>query len=182
MQIVGTIDSYCRMLRVGLRGLLLAMLGGLQSCQMPGLFQYSPLPDPYKRVQIEAALDVNPNIYGRPSPVLLTLYQLSDAKTFLKADLSRLTRADADSPADAAWLASETFQLSPGELRLYRFVPEPGLRQVGVVAEYRDLDNSQWRSVEVFQAQSSELLKVVLARDLVSIQAIPIQGGPTNVH
>lgn len=176
MQVVVAIDFSYRMLRVGLRISLLAMLGLLQGC---GLFQDSPQPDSYKRVHIEAALDVNPNLYGRPSPVLLTLYQLSEAKTFLKADLASLACADTKPPADAAWLACETFQLSPGELRLYR-LPEPELREVGVVAEFRDIDNAEWRSVEVFQAQNSELIKVMLARDSLSIRAIPMQGEPTN--
>ncbi|MEE9686090.1 type VI secretion system lipoprotein TssJ [Lelliottia amnigena] len=177
MQVVVAIDISYRMLRLGLRISLLAMLGLQQGCS---LYQDSQQPDSYKRVHLEAALDVNPNLYGRPSPVLLTLYQLSEAKTFLKADLASLSCADAKPPADAAWLACETFQLSPGELRLYRFLPEPELRQVGVVAEFRDIDNAEWRSVEVFQEQNLEQLKVMLARDTVSIRAIPVQGEPTN--
>lgn len=167
--------------RTVLRGTLLMALGLLQGCQAFGWFQ-APAPlDPKKRVDIVAALDVNPNLFGRPSPVLLTFYQLSDATTFLKADLSRLEHAN-ESSADATWLVRETFQLSPGERREHLFVPHPQTRLVGVVAEYRDLDNAQWRAVDVFQAQSPEVLRVNLARDRVSVQAIPLAEGLTHAQ
>nr|WP_319528197.1 type VI secretion system lipoprotein TssJ [Pseudomonas laurentiana] len=178
---MAAIDSAVCVRRALRHGVLLMAVGMLQGCQVLSWFQ-APLPlDPRKRVDIVAALDVNPNLHGRPSPVVLTLYQLSDARTFLKADLSRLADGD-EPPVDAAWLARETFQVSPGEWRKHLFVPHPQTRLVGVVAEYRDLDNAQWRAVDVFQAQSPEALRVSLGRDVVSIQAIPLQEDSTHVQ
>ncbi|TWC06644.1 type VI secretion system protein VasD [Pseudomonas sp. SJZ101] len=174
---MAVIDARTRWCRAGAGSLVLGVLLLLQGCQMVGWFQDPPVRDPQKTLHMEAALDANPNLYGRPSPLMLTVYQLSDAKTFLKVDLSRLGSAD-QQPTDSAWLTRETFQLSPGELRIHRFVPALGVRLLGVVAEYRDLDNAQWRAVEVFQAQSPVTLNVTVARDAVSIQAIPILETP----
>lgn len=157
-------------------GLLLCLL---QGCQMFGLFEDPPPPDPHRTLQIEAALDVNPDLYGRPSPVVLTLYQLSDAKAFLAADPASLMDAP---PSNPDWLKHDSFQLRPGEHLTRRFVPEPGVRLFGAVAQYRDLDNAQWRTVEVFQAQTPEALQIDLERARVSIRLIPFQGEPSSVQ
>jgi len=61
-------------------------------------------------------------------------------------------------------------------------VPEPGVRLFGAVAQYRDLDNAQWRTVEVFQAQTPEALQIDLERARVSIRLIPFQGEPSSVQ
>ncbi|WP_036990041.1 type VI secretion system lipoprotein TssJ [Pseudomonas vranovensis] len=153
----------------------------LQGCQMFGRQQTPSPPDPHKTVRMEAALDVNPNLYGRPSPVLLTVYQLSEAQAFLNADLLQLVSV-VQAPS-TLWLARTTFQLVPGEQRTHRFLPDPALRLMAVVAEYRDLDNAQWRAVEVFNAQRSLTLKVAVARSAVSISVVPEQqGASTNVQ
>lgn len=176
---MGAIKIRACLRRIAASGAFLTTLL-LQGCQMFGWFE-DPSPDPYKTLRMEVALDANPNLYGRPSPVLLTVYQLSDAQAFLKADLSQLTSVIQES--DTLWLARQTFQLSPGELRIHRFVPDSALRLMAVVAEYRDLDNARWRAVEVFHAQSPLTLSVAVARGAVSISTIPEQQGAlTDVH
>lgn len=175
------IDAYHHLRRSGRSAASVLVLSVLQGCQMFGLFQDPPQSDPFKSVQIEAALDVNPDFYGRPSPVVLTVYQLSDAKAFLRADISNLFGVD-ELPSNPAWLKRDSFQLRPGERLTQRFVPELDVRLFGVVAEYRDLENAQWRAVEVFQAQSPETLKVNLERARVSIHLIPLQRELSSVQ
>ena len=173
-------DALRQVRRLALCGASVLVLGGMQGCQMFGWFQ-DPPPDPYRSLQVEAALDVNPDIHGRPSPVILTIYQLSDAKAFLAADPASLLEPDAE-PASPAWLKRETFQLRPGEELTRRFVPEPAVQLFGAVAEYRDLENAQWRTVEVFHGQTPESLQINLQRTRVSIRLIPLQGEASSVE
>ena len=175
------IDAYQHLRRSGRFAASVLLVSVLQGCQMFGLFQGPPQPDSFKSLHVEAALDVNPDFYGRPSPVVLTVYQLSDAKAFLRADISSLFGVD-DLPSNPTWLKQDSFQLRPGERLIRRFVPERDVRLFGVVAEYRDLENAQWRAVEVFQAQSPEALKVNLERARVSIHLIPLQGELSSVQ
>lgn len=80
-------DALRQVRRLALCGASVLVLGGMQGCQMFGWFQ-DPPPDPYRSLQVEAALDVNPDIHGRPSPVILTIYHLE----VMPRHFSRLTR------------------------------------------------------------------------------------------
>ncbi|MNJ16597.1 Type VI secretion lipoprotein [compost metagenome] len=159
---------------------LVACMAVLQGCQRPAEPQAPVSFTPVKSLLLETALDVNPNLYGRPSPVVLTVYQLSDAEAFMHADPAQL--ASATPPQEAAWLAQRSFQLSPGESRVYHFEPDAELRLLGVVVHYRDLDNSHWRATQVFEPRSPEALRVSLAREQVTIHAVPLEEMLSSVQ
>ncbi|MDD2058589.1 type VI secretion system lipoprotein TssJ [Pseudomonas sp. GD03860] len=173
-------DPRCRLRCVAGGIAMLACLMLLQGCQRQAPAEPLPPFTPVKSLWLEAALDVNPNLYGRPSPVLLTVFQLNDASAFMQADLAQLL-GDAP-PHEAAWRVQRTFQLRPGESRIYHFEAEAGLRQIGVVVHYQDPDSAQWRATQDFQARSPEALRVSLARQHVAIHTVSLEEMLSRVQ
>ena len=96
------------------------------------------------RTSIAASKDVNPDINGRPSPVVVRIFQLHGDGEFLSADFFTLYTKEKES-LGASLIASQEFELRPGE-RLDTKIPlAKDARYVGAIAAYRDLSTAQWR-------------------------------------
>ncbi|WDU64691.1 type VI secretion system lipoprotein TssJ [Pseudomonas poae] len=89
---------------------------------------------------------VNPDLHGRPSPVVLRLIELRHPVAFENADFFSLyARAEQTLPKD--WVSSEELEMRPGERQALKLSLEPQSRYVGVLVAYRDLPHVQWRLV-----------------------------------
>lgn len=119
---------------------LLAML-------LAGCSALSPLSSLTKLdLTLAAGERLNPDLHGRPSPVVVRLIELRHPVAFENNDFFSLyERAEQVLPKD--WVAAEELELRPGERRLLKLSVEPHSRYVGVLAAYRDLPHVQWRWV-----------------------------------
>ncbi len=108
-------------------------------------------------LNLRASEAVNPDLHGRPSPVVVRLIELRHPVAFENADFFTLYgRAEQALPKD--WVASEELELRPGELSALKLSLEPQSRYVGVLAAYRDLPHVQWRLVlSVFQQRRTRI-------------------------
>lgn len=89
---------------------------------------------------------VNPDLHGRPSPVVVHLLELRHPVAFENADFFSLyARAEQTLPKD--WVSSEELEMRPGEQRVLKLSVDSHSRYVGVLAAYRDLPQVQWRLV-----------------------------------
>lgn len=89
---------------------------------------------------------VNPDLHGRPSPVVVQLLELRHPVAFENADFFSLySRAEQTLSKD--WVNGEELELRPGEQQVLKLSVEPQSRYVGVLAAYRDLPHVQWRLV-----------------------------------
>lgn len=93
------------------------------------------------KLDFSVAADSNPDLSGRPSPVLLSVYRLRRFESFRALDYFSL----ADQPNHAEFALEEAFTLQPGAQAQRRYTLEPEHIGFGVVAAYRDIGNSQWR-------------------------------------
>ena len=95
---------------------------------------------------IQAVETVNPDVQGRPSPLVIKIYQLKAKDKFELADFFALfDQADATLGADM--LGVEDVMMTPGEVRPYEGVVDPNTRYIGIVGAYRDINQAQWRAV-----------------------------------
>lgn len=119
---------------------LLAML-------LAGCSALSPLSSLTKLdLTLAAGERLNPDLHGRPSPVVVRLIELRHPVAFENNDFFSLyERAEQVLPKD--WVAAEELELRPGERWLLKLSVEPHSRYVGVLAAYRDLPHVQWRWV-----------------------------------
>ncbi len=94
---------------------------------------------------ITVADDVNPDSSGRPSPLMIRIYELAATDKFDSADFFDLT----DDPAavlGADLLDVEPKMLAPGDSQPYEAEYDPNTRYIGIVAGYRDIHRATWRA------------------------------------
>ncbi|MEE1924025.1 type VI secretion system lipoprotein TssJ [Pseudomonas sp. 148P] len=95
---------------------------------------------------LSAAADLNPDLHGRPSPVVLRLLELKHPVAFENADFFSLYQR-ADSVLAADLTSVEELELSPGKQVRLKLSVRPTSAYVAVLAAYRDLPETRWRQV-----------------------------------
>ena len=120
--------------------LSVAMVGLLSACA-GGPPKREPL-----GIQITTTADVNPDMQGRPSPIILHIMELTSTEQFNRLDYMGLTQ-----PSGAALgpelLSKNQMVLQPGEAKSLPMELNPMTSAIGLVAGYRDIDNAAWRKV-----------------------------------
>ncbi len=115
-----------------------------------------------------AAVDsINPDALGRPSPLLVKVFQLGAVDKFEAADYFALSES-AEATLRGDLLGVETILLSPGDNKPYEAKFDPATRYIGVIAGFRDIHQAEWRAVVEMPAKS--MLKLG-KRGAVSIKA-----------
>ncbi len=106
---------------------------------------------------ISAVSDLNPNLEGRPSPLVIRIFELKSVDAFQSSDFFSLYDNEAAALGPDI-LAKDEIEVRPGERYNYTRTLNAESRFIGVVAAYRDLDNAQWRaSIKVPQNKKSTL-------------------------
>jgi type VI secretion system protein VasD len=88
---------------------------------------------------------MNPDAAGRPSPVFLRVYALSEEATFMAAEFDALTSGD-ESMLAAGLVRGQSFAVRPGEQRNLEWELDPTVKFLAAVAEFRDPLSSVWRA------------------------------------
>ena len=116
-------------------------------CLLAGCSSLSPFSTLTKLdLTLIAGDEVNPDLHGRPSPVVVQLLELRHPVAFENADFFSLyDRAEQTLSKD--WVSGEELELRPGEQQALKLSVQPHSRYVGVLAAYRDLPHVQWRLV-----------------------------------
>ncbi len=128
-----------------LMAVVIAVLGA-SGCSVP---PRKELPVPVE-ISIAASESLNPTAQGRPSPVLLRVYELSGNTFFQSADFFTLLEGEGARHEEV--LETHEFMLMPGEVRVLRRRTGLDTRFLGVTAGYRDVQGSVWRSVVAVSA------------------------------
>lgn len=141
---------------------LLAALGGCSSL--------SPFSDKTKLdLTLAASDDLNPDVHGRPSPIVVRLLELKNPSSFNNADFFSLYQRPKESLMPDL-VSFEELEVRPGETRELKLAVQPGSRYVGVVAAYRDLPEASWRFVVALQ--EGEINQAGVSLDKRGLQAL----------
>ncbi|WP_426118226.1 type VI secretion system lipoprotein TssJ [Pseudomonas sp. DSP3-2-2] len=97
-------------------------------------------------LELTASDHLNPDINGRPSPIVLRLLELKSPVLFETVDFFGLYSQSKELLAPDL-VASEELELRPGERLQLKLHVKEGSRYVGVLAAYRDLPETKWRHV-----------------------------------
>jgi len=93
-----------------------------------------------------ADADANPDASGRASPLIVRVYGLKTPGAFSEADFFSLY--DKDNATLGTDLAQrEEALLRPGETKKLDFTFGLDVKNIGVIAAYRDLDRAHWREL-----------------------------------
>lgn len=129
----------------------------------------APPPPPPTAVKVSVAVlaAANPDSKGRPSPVLVRVYELKSTAAFDSADFFTLYGKD-QATLGADLNAKNEFLLRPGENRSFEQIVQPGTKYIAVVAAYRDIERSRWRATAPVPPNKTTALAVkVGAADVV---------------
>ena len=156
--------------------LVALLLGG---CGKPAVIEPPP-PPAVLAVAASASATVNPDAEGRPSPVMVRVYQLQDAAAFRKATLGELWGSEA-AVLGPALLAQREFSLRPGDTARTTIELPPSVRHLGVAAAFRDFRGGTWRAiVDVPQPAapgSTQALQVALDGNSVGARLEPVANA-----
>jgi type VI secretion system protein VasD len=105
-----------------------------------------PPPPVTVAVNITADANLNPDVQGRASPLVVRVYELTDGSAFAAADFFALWGQEkvvlAATPAQR-----QEFSLAPGAAATATLKLDADVQQIGVAAAFRDIRNSTWRVV-----------------------------------
>lgn len=97
-------------------------------------------------LHIDAAEPINSDASGRSSPIQVWIYELKAVNGFNNLDYFSLTQAEGKSPIEADILVKDEFILRPGDKQTISRDINPDTKFIGVIAGYRDLTRSVWRT------------------------------------
>jgi type VI secretion system protein VasD len=100
------------------------------------------------RAWLIAGNDVNPDISGRPSPVVVRVFQLRADAEFLSSDFFALY-SNEKTALGASLVARDEYVMHPGERRETRIGLSPEARYVGAIAAFRDINGAHWRALQL---------------------------------
>ena len=121
------------------------LLLALTACLLSACSLLSPYSDMTKiDLQISATDALNPDLHGRPSPVVLQLVELRHPVAFEQADFFALQQRP-QQILSPDLLAVQELELRPGEQRHFKIAAGAEARHLGLIAAYRDLPNTRWR-------------------------------------
>ncbi|MCV4283375.1 type VI secretion system lipoprotein TssJ [Pseudomonas capsici] len=95
-------------------------------------------------LKLTASDRLNPDLNGRPSPIVVRLFELKHPVAFENADFFSLYERAKESLAPDM-VTSEELELRPGETVDLKLTVGEGSRYVGILAAYRDLPETRWR-------------------------------------
>lgn len=117
---------------------------------------------PRTELLVASLPNVNPDFSGRPSPVVVKIYELRRAVAFKQADFQGLF----DQPLQtlgADILAADELVFVPGEARSVTYLPGPDARFIGIVAGFRQLDRARWRTLRPIYADGKNSIALELS-------------------
>lgn len=96
--------------------------------------------------------ELNPDVNGRGSPLVMRLFELKHPVAFENADFFSLYERGKDILATDL-VTSEELELLPGQTQELKLTVNAESRYIGVLAAYRDLPETQWRYVIAVRAR-----------------------------
>ena len=108
-------------------------------------------PDPVRiEGSVTATADINPDRSGRPSPVVLRIYQLRRADAFRQSDFFAIFDNETATLADAL-ISRQDMTVRPGTSQEFPVAVDPAAQYIGVLAAFQDFIGAQWRTTVELQ-------------------------------
>ncbi len=140
--------------------IVIAMLGLLSAC--------GGAPKKEKMdMQVTATVDVNPDMQGRPSPIILHIMELSSDEQFSRLDYMGLTQPSG-AGLGSDLLGKNQLVLQPGDTKALPMELNPMTSAIGLVAGYRDIDNAVWRKVIPITQGSTKGISITLEQTQIT--------------
>lgn len=121
---------------------------------------------------LEAAEDSNPNSRGRPSPVVLRVYELKDSNTFSTASYVSMIRQDEVELGPDLVYRRVLRPLAPGTSSTETYELDDATRFVGVLAEFSDHRDGTARAVQAVRLNRENVLTVRIVGNQILLEGV----------
>ena len=135
-------------------GLILIATVWLSSCS---LFHT----EPHANITLTSAQYLNPDINGRPSPVVIIIYQLKNAYNFKQADSTSLM-ANSGSILQGDLIDKNSIEIRPDSTQSIIQKLDPDTQYLGIVAEYRNSTTESWHKVVQLDSSGGERADITI--------------------
>lgn len=115
--------------------LALTMIPLLHGCSSPRI-----------TMEVASQPNVNPDSSGRPSPIIVKMYEMRNDMAFRQGDFQVLFM-EPMKVLGAHLVAMDELLFVPGEARVVEYAPMPETRYVGILAGFRQMERARWRAV-----------------------------------
>ncbi|KYZ09196.1 type VI secretion protein VasD [Vibrio parahaemolyticus] len=102
--------------------------------------------DPYADLEITANHNINPDSNGRPSPVVVYVFELTSNTLFESQGFFSIYE-EHEKVLGPDLVNKYEISLTPGQKEIYQASMSPKTEYLGIVAAFRDIENSNWRQV-----------------------------------
>lgn len=113
--------------------------------------------------------DVNPDVRGRPSPVIVRTYELKSTTAFNRSDFFAVFERDKEI-LGADLIARDEWAVTPGDHRQVLKNLQSETRYVGVIAAFRDMERGRWRAATAISLNQTNRIEIRLDRNEVNIR------------
>ncbi len=129
---------------------LLILIGFLMAACASAPPPAAPPPPPPQPTQVILELEtfgnLNPNPYGKPSPLVIRVYALKSPSVFNSADFLSLYEKD-KALLGADLIQKHEFILQPNDKKTQRLVLPDDARAIGAFAVFREYQQARWRAM-----------------------------------
>lgn len=165
-----------RAVRTGALGIVLALTGEVAAATDPEPSR----PATPGSFSIEATLvggpNLNPNLEGRASPVIVRVFELKQTAAFRVANFSALFERPQEA-LGADLVAQQELILRPGEIRHYDRAGAPAVAALGLAAAFRVPEADRWRVIIPIAPGVHNLLLIDFDNNQIRIPSISDESG-----
>ena len=104
---------------------------------------------------------VNPDLNGRPSPVVIRIYELKNLGKFEEASFDQLVENEA-AYLGSELIGSEQYHSNPGDVKKIKRILSVDTRYLAVSAAFRDINQAIWKdSIELTDEKITDLFILI---------------------
>jgi type VI secretion system protein VasD len=133
------------------------------SLTLGGCVVANTIADPETRLRIQPSISINPDNSGRPSPLVIRVYELSSRNAFQSSDFFNLYD-DAEQTLGSDLISVEDMVVRPGRVHEHAMSLSQQTRYIGVMAAFRDIQNAQWRLVAEADPRGYNKVNIIIDR------------------
>ena len=143
---------------------VLAAGPALAGCSSP------PPPPPPTTIQLTVvgAKALNPDPNGRPSPVMLRLYQLGPSDAFANADFFQVIDQD-KATLGPTLLDRQELAVPPDSRQTVTVQPKPDVKTLAVAAAFRAYEEAGWRAMQPVQPNKANSFVLTATASTVTL-------------
>jgi len=128
--------------------------------------------------KITAAPDINPDINGTPSPVAMSIFELSDPVSFEGSTFFNLY-GNAKQSLGSTLLHERDLMITPGQTLKVSIPYVQGAHFVAYIAAFRNLQQVEWQGITAINQDSVFGNEIMVLLDQQGLHIVPSKQDPS---